>query len=40
MNYLGDFYVGGFKNGLKHGDGVEHYANGDIYKGQYINGLA
>lgn len=21
-NYIGDFYIGGFKNGLKHGDGV------------------
>lgn len=30
---LGDFYIGRFKNGLKHGDGVELYGNGDKYKG-------
>ena len=29
----GDVYVGKFKNGLKHGDGYEMYANGDKYKG-------
>lgn len=39
-NYLGDHYVGIFKNGLKHGDGIEKYGNGDKYEGQYVNGLA
>lgn len=28
-----------FKNGLKHGEGVEHYGNGDYYRGEYINGM-
>lgn len=28
-----------FKNGLKHGEGVEHYCNGDYYRGEYINGM-
>ena len=31
--HLGDHYVGIFKNGLKHGDGVENYGNGDKYEG-------
>jgi hypothetical protein len=22
FSYLGDYYVGGFKNGLKHGEGI------------------
>lgn len=33
FNNLGDIYVGSFKNGLKHGQGTEMYANGDKYKG-------
>ena len=37
---LGDVYVGAFKNGLKHGQGTEMYANGDKYKGEFINGLS
>jgi hypothetical protein len=23
---------------LKHGEGIEKFANGDIYKGRYVNG--
>ncbi len=38
-NNLGDIYIGEFKNGLKHGKGVETYANGDFYEGDFINGL-
>jgi hypothetical protein len=39
LAYLGDLFVGSFKNGLKHGTGSEHYGNGDYYKGEYVNGL-
>jgi hypothetical protein len=35
----GDLYQGEFRNGLKHGEGVEKFANGDSYAGLYVNGL-
>ena len=35
----GDYFMGHFKNGLKHGEGVEYYANGDKYNGHFVNGL-
>lgn len=35
----GDIYHGEFKNGLKHGEGSERFANGDSYTGLYVNGL-
>ena len=31
--YLGDHYYGIFKSGLKHGNGIENYANRDKYEG-------
>jgi hypothetical protein len=31
----GDRYEGEFHNCLKHGEGVEHFSNGDSYKGNY-----
>lgn len=33
-----DKYTGSFRNNLKHGHGVENFANGDVYSGQYSNG--
>lgn len=39
MTDAGDFYLGQFKNGLKHGEGVEYYFNGDKFKGEFVNGL-
>lgn len=39
LKYLGDFYIGQFKNGLKHGEGVQYYSNQDKYSGQFVNGL-
>lgn len=35
---LGDRYEGQFKGCLKHGEGTEKFANGDIYVGNYVNG--
>jgi antitoxin component YwqK of YwqJK toxin-antitoxin module len=35
----GDMFTGMFKNGLKHGEGVEFYGNGESYKGEYVNGM-
>lgn len=32
-------YHGEFKNGLKHGEGLEKFCNGDSYAGLYVNGL-
>ena len=32
--------MGVFKNGLKHGEGTQWFANGDSYKGEYVNGLS
>ena len=35
----GEYYIGEFKNGLKHGKGIEYYKNGNIkYDGYFING--
>ena len=36
--YLGDVYEGLFKNGLKHGEGVEKFSNNDYYAGLFVNG--
>ena len=35
----GDVYRGEFRNGLKHGEGMEKFGNGDSYTGLYVNGL-
>ena len=35
----GSYYIGEFKNGLKHGKGKEYKKSGDlIYEGDFING--
>ena len=34
----GAYYIGDFKDGLKHGDGEFHWNNGDVYNGQWENG--
>lgn len=34
----GDVYEGEFKEALKHGVGVEKFANLDMYRGHYSNG--
>ena len=34
----GEFYIGQFKVGLRHGKGTDYYSNGNIkLKGKYIN---
>ena len=34
----GNYYIGEFKNGLRHGKGIEYYKNGNIqYDGDFIN---
>lgn len=38
MINLGSSYKGEFKNFLKHGKGEQEFFNGDIYKGEYIQG--
>ena len=36
----GDYYIGPFKQGLKHGSGIEYYKNGEKkYEGDFVNGL-
>jgi hypothetical protein len=32
-------YIGGFRNGLKHGNGTYYYQNYDIYVGEFCDGL-
>lgn len=34
-----DVYEGEFADGNIHGSGVYHFANGDSYSGQFVNGL-
>ena len=35
----GEYYIGQFKNGLRHGKGIEYYSNGNIkYEGNFIDG--
>lgn len=34
-----DKYEGKFKDGLPQGNGIYHYANGEIYKGDFKNGM-
>ena len=31
-------YIGGFKNGMKHGKGIIHYYNGDKFEGEFRDG--
>lgn len=38
INNQGDKYTGSFRNNLKHGHGTEHFQNGDVYAGEYVNG--
>ena len=34
----GEYYIGQYKNGLRHGKGIEYYSNGNIkYKGNFVN---
>ena len=35
----GDVYEGQFRNGLKHGTGLEAFRNGDVYVGNYAFGF-
>ena len=38
FNINGEYYIGQFKNGLKHGKGKEYDKNGNIiYDGEFIN---
>lgn len=37
-NTDGDFYKGGVKNDLKHGQGTLEYADGRTFEGEYLNG--
>ncbi len=32
----GNIYTGDFKEGKKNGRGMEKYANGDFYEGDYV----
>lgn len=34
----GDYYVGQWRNGQRHGYGRYYYDNGDVYEGNWING--
>lgn len=34
----GATYVGGYQNGLPHGNGILTYANGDKYEGEFVEG--
>ena len=35
----GDYYIGQWKKGLRHGKGIQYYSNGKIkYDGDWING--
>ena len=36
IDAFGNKYLGRFKDDMKHGYGVENYANGDIYKGDFL----
>eukprot|EP00088_Acartia_fossae_P043016 TRINITY_DN4524_c0_g1_i12.p2 TRINITY_DN4524_c0_g1~~TRINITY_DN4524_c0_g1_i12.p2 ORF type:complete len:141 (-),score=12.95 TRINITY_DN4524_c0_g1_i12:107-472(-) len=31
-------YIGDFKNGRRHGSGVETYSDGNFYRGQFVDG--
>ena len=33
----GDYYIGDFKDRVKHGNGEYHWNDGQLYKGQYEN---
>ena len=34
----GEYYIGQYKNGLRHGKGIQYYPNGKIkYEGEFIN---
>jgi hypothetical protein len=33
-------YLGDWENDLKHGQGMERFANNAVYTGQYMNGKA
>ena len=33
----GDYYIGDFKDGVKHGNGEYHYSTGTVYNGQWEN---
>ncbi len=34
-SYYGSYYEGGYKNNLRSGKGTAHFANGDVYIGQW-----
>ena len=35
----GEYYIGEYKNNLRHGKGTDYYSNGNInYEGEYSNG--
>ena len=36
-NFWGSYYIGDYKNGLKHGKGEFYKPNGAVYKGQFEN---
>jgi hypothetical protein len=38
-NDRGGIYEGSFVSGLKHGTGIETFPTGDVYIGNYRNGL-
>ena len=36
---FGDYYIGDWKDGKRHGTGEYHWASGAMYKGQLENGM-
>ncbi|KAA6381832.1 MAG: hypothetical protein EZS28_022639 [Streblomastix strix] len=37
IDILNNLYIGGVRDGLEHGKGIERYANGDVYEGYFEN---
>ena len=33
----GEYYIGEYNNGLRHGYGEHYFSNGNIYKGNWVN---
>ena len=36
--FVKEFYIGEWKDGWRHGYGEYYYSNGDVYKGNLVNG--
>ena len=37
IGYNGEYYIGDFKDGVRHGNGEIHFNSGEMYKGQWEN---